>query len=96
MYDSKQQIGPLSKYHVGNLLELHFRGTAVQDTDLRHVSVLDPENLIDLTDTDITDNGLSHLYGLRVKKIVLTGTKTSSEGITRLKNRLGSLAIVEY
>ena len=72
------------EWSVGNLLELHFEGTNVADSDLQHVRVLDPQELLNLAGTEITDSGLQHLHGLRVKKIVLTGTDTTAKGIGSL------------
>ncbi|MEL7496472.1 MAG: hypothetical protein AAFN77_02600 [Planctomycetota bacterium] len=96
LYDPKQQIGPLPRHHVGNLLELHFEGTKVQDSDLKHVEVLDPENLLQLSGTNITDAGLQHLYGLRVKTIVLTDTDVTPDGIAKLRKQLPKGSVVEY
>ena len=95
LYDA-QVMESRPPYHVDNLLELHFEDTNVQDSDLAHVKVLDPENLLSLSNTSITDAGLTHLYGLRVKKIVLSGTNVTAEGIAALKGKLPESTAIEY
>ena len=87
LYDPSSKTNP-AEWDVGNLLRLSFEGTNVTDNDLRHVRVLDPQDLLNLRGTKITDGGLGHLNGLRVKKIVLTGTDTTAAGIASLARTL--------
>ena len=86
---------PFDPYDIGTLKELSFAGTLATDADLIHVNSLQPEILLNLSGTKISDAGLSHLYRTNVARIDLRQTLVTQAGVEKLKQNLANNVIIE-
>ena len=68
--------------------------TQATDDDLRYVRWLWPSSEVYLRNTQITDEGLKHLYGLPVDEIDLTGTNVTDAGVDNLRRSLPECTII--
>jgi uncharacterized protein (TIGR03067 family) len=83
----------------GSVIEVHFRGVAMTDTDLgnlkAHLDVWKATlKTLDVADTKITDAGLEHLRGLiGLKTLDVSGTGVTAAGAKSLEKSLPGLEV---
>ena len=74
--------------------ELKLAGTSIADDALASISGFTNLTFLDLSRTIVTDQGLPHLYSLKLlRRIDLTGTRVTAEGVRQFKQAIPGLEV---
>lgn len=73
---------------ISGLQELGLSSTSITDDGLRHISQLGSLKTLNLSGTRVTDDGLRHLFGLDLRKLDLSETNVTPEGMDRAERAM--------
>lgn len=76
---------------------VNLRGCRIGDADLACFTDLDDVDVLDLSETCVTDAGLEHLRGLiGMQMLILTQTQVTPHGVQMLKQALPQTTILYH